>query len=151
MKYVLIGGVAILVIFLVVLSFIPIGIEPLTELYLNNHTALPSTISLNKMYGFSFTTHNLEYQEVMYNYSVDAYSQNGTLLFSIDHGNFTLQNNQTKTIPEAFSFGRAFNRSMIQVEITKNLIGTPAFKKKLWWPDPNYPYNIDVHFWVNSI
>ena len=28
---------------------------------------------------------------------------------------------------------------------------TPEFKTKLWWPDPNYPTKIDIHFWVDEV
>ena len=64
MKTVVIGGVAILAVFLLVLLFIPLGIEPLTEVYFENHTTLPAYLFLDKPYNFSFTIHNLEYQEM---------------------------------------------------------------------------------------
>lgn len=151
MKYVLIAGIAILAVFLVVLSQIPLGIEPLTELYIENHTALPVNVYLFKNYNFSFTTHNLEYQDVLYNYTVKAYDVNRTLLFSIDKGSFTLGNNESKTIMDNYIFRQPFGRAEIEVNVTKTLIGTPEFKRKLWWPDPNYPYSVDVHFWVDQI
>ena len=28
---------------------------------------------------------------------------------------------------------------------------TPEFKTKLWWPDPNCPMEIDIHFWVDEV
>ena len=84
MKYVLIAGLGILAVFLAVLYFIPLGIEPLTELYFENHTALPKNIFLDKNYDFSFTVNNLEYQDVEYNYIVEAYDVNNTLLFEIN-------------------------------------------------------------------
>ena len=151
MRYIIIAGVCILIAFLVVLSFIPLGIEPLTELYVENHAYLPINVFLGKDYNFSFTTHNLEYQKVRYNYTVNAYDVNNTLLFSIDRGEFTLSNNETNTISESYVFDKSFNRAKIEVVINKNLIGTPEFKRKLWWPDPNYPTSIDVHFWVDEI
>ena len=151
MKYVITVGILIVVGFLIALSFIPLGIEPLTELYLENHTALPVNVFLNKTYNFSFTTHNLEYQDVEYNYSVNAYDVNNTLLFKIDEGKFTLANNERKTLNENYIFKKPFNRAKIEVKIEKNLIGSPEFKRKLWWPDPNYPMEIDIHFWVDEI
>ena len=151
MKYIIIAGIAILVVFLAVLSFIPLGIEPLTELYIENHTSLPVNVFLEKTYNFSFTTHNLEYQDVEYNYTVNAYDVNNTLLFEIDKGSFTLANNETNTISENYVFDKSFDRAKIEVVINKNLIGTPEFKRMLWWPDPNYLYTIDVHFWVDEI
>jgi hypothetical protein len=151
MKYIIIVAIAVVAVFLVVLSFIPLGIEPLTELYIEKNTELPKNVFLGKDYNFSFTTHNLEYQDVEYNYTVNAYDINNTLLFEIDKGSFTLANNETKTIDSDYKFNSSFNRAKIEIIITKNLIGTPEFKRKLWWPDPNYPYQIDIHFWVDEI
>jgi hypothetical protein len=151
MKWVLVGGIVILAAFLVVLSFIPLGIEPLTEVYFENHTELPSTVLLYKEYNFSFTTHNLEYQKMGYNYTINAYNENDTLLFSIDSGNFVLEDNETKTISEKFTMRNRFKRARIAIDIKKDDLGiVPDFKKKLWWPDPNYPTEIDVHFWVDE-
>lgn len=151
MKYIIIAGIAILIVFLAVLSFIPLGIEPLTELYIENHTSLPINVFLNKPYNFSFTTHNLEYQDVEYDYSVRTYDVNNTLLEEIGNGSFTLANNESKTIDVSYKFLESFDRAKIEIVINKNLIGEPEFKRKLWWSDPNYPYKIDVHFWVDEI
>ncbi len=151
MKYIIIAGIVIVVAFLVVLSFIPLGIEPLTELYIENHTSLPVNVFLGKGYNFSFSVRNLEYQDVEYNYTVNAYDVNNSLLFEIDKGSFVLDNNKTNTISENYIFDKKFSRAKIEVVITKNLIGTPEFKRMLWWPDPNYPYKIDIHFWVDEI
>jgi len=145
------AAVAIIAVFLAVLSFIPLGIEPLTELYIENHTSLPFNVFLGKVYNFSFTTHNLEYQDVEYNYTVNAYDVNNTLLAEIDKGSFVLANNESKTINEKYWFTNRFERAKIEVVITKNLIGEPEFKRMLWWPDPNYPTSIDIHFWVDEI
>ena len=151
MKYIIIAGLVILAVFLVVLSQIPLGIEPLTEVYLENHTALPKNVYLNKMYNFSFTVHDLEYQNMEYNYAVDVFDVNNTLLFNIANGNFTLANNESKTITENYIFNKSFDRARIEVNITKIKIEKPWFEKKLWWQDPNYPNNIDIHFWVDEI
>lgn len=151
MKYIIAAGIVILIVFLGVLYFIPLGIEPLTELYLENHTGLPKNVYLNKNYNFSFTTHNLEYQDVEYSYVVEAYDVNDSLLFKIRGGSFTLANNESSTISENYKFDKPFERAKIKIEITKNLIGEPEFKRRLWWPDPNYPLNVDVHFWLDEI
>ena len=152
MKWVLVGGIVILTIFLVVLSFIPLGIEPLTEVYFENHTALPNLIFLNKPYNFSFTVHNLEYQKMGYNYTINAYDENDTLLFNLDSGNMILEDNETKTIFEDFKMNKHFGRMRISVDVEKDDLDiVPDFKKKLWWPDPNYPTKIDIHLWVKEI
>lgn len=151
MKYVAIAGVVLLGIFLVVLAFIPLGIEPLTEVYFENHTQLPSQLELFNWYNFSFTVHNLEYQKMRYVYSVDMYSEEGELLENLDSGELLMFDNETKTIYEQFNLLEDFNRTKIVVSVEKDLsLETPAFKKKLWWPDPNYPMNIDIHFWIEE-
>jgi hypothetical protein len=153
MKYVIpLAAAVILIIFLIVLSQIPLGIEPLTELYFQNSSVLPDNIFLNHVYNYSFTIHNLEYQEMGYNYTIAAYDVNNTFLYQMDSGNIILNNNQSVTIPENFSINQSFGRMEIVVNITKDNLGiTPDFKKKLWWPDPNYPTEIDIHFWLDEI
>jgi len=152
MKTVLIAGIVIVGIFLIVLAFIPLGIEPLTEVYFENHTALPAYLFLDKPYNFSFTIHNLEYQKMRYEYSIDAYSENDTLLYNIDSGELLMFDNETKTTNEQFIMNNTFNRTKIVVNVTKDLsLEDPKFKHKLWWPDPNYPMSIDIHFWVEEI
>ncbi len=152
MKKVFIGGIVILAIFLIVLSFIPLGIEPLTEVYFENHTKLPAYLFLDREYNYSFTVHNLEYQQVNYNYTIDAYSERGDFLYNMDKGDFILLHNETETIDETFVMDEHFNRTKVVVLIEKDLSAeTPEFKKKLWWPDPNYPTEIDVHFWIEEV
>ena len=134
------------------LAFIPLGIEPLTEVYFENHTALPAYLFLDKPYNYSFTVHNLEYQEMKYYYSVDAYDENNTLLYNMDNGEIHLYNNESKTINEQFIMKESFERTQIVVNVSKDLsLERPKFKDKLWWPDPNYPMNIDLHFWVEEV
>jgi len=115
MKYVLIGGVIILAVFFIVLSKIPIGIEPLTELYFNNHTNLPSTIEPSKAYSFSFTINNLEYKNMTYNYVIIAEYDNKST--NIDNKYVALVNNQSVSIPETFLIPENFTRAKILVTI----------------------------------
>lgn len=151
MKKVFIAGIILLGIFLVVLSFIPLGIEPLTEMYFENHTQLPDSVELNKLYNYSFTIHNLEHQKMKYTYTIDMFAENGTLLDNMDSGEFILEIDEYITIDESFKLIEEFNRTKIIINITKDLsLENPKFKDKLWWPDPNYPMNIDIHFWVEE-
>ncbi len=152
MKYVLIGAIAIISIFLIVLSFIPLGIEPLTEVYFENHTSLPKYIFPDKPYNYSFSVHNLEYQDMRYDYNVNAFDEDGNLLYRMDSGEIYLANNETKTILENFAINGHFGRVKINVDIKKDDLGiVPDFKKKLWWPDPNYPHEISIDFWIEEI
>lgn len=137
MKYVLIAGIIILIGFIVALQFIPIGIEPLTEVYLENHTLLPSGALLNKTYNYTFTVHNLEYRNMTYTYDVYIEYTNKSLNLSdytIHSGGFTLTDNETISIKEYYYFNKTFNRAKIKTIVYK---------------DNNE--SIDVHFWVNEV
>ena len=152
MKAVFIGGIVLLGIFLIVLAFIPLGIEPLTEVYFENHTKLPAYLFLDKPYNYSFTIHNLEHQKMRYEYSVDAFNEEGVLLYNMNKGEVVLEMNESKTFNEEFVMDNHFNRTKIVVNVTKDLsLENPKFKDKLWWPDPNYPMSIDVHFWIEEV
>ena len=151
MKKVFIAGIVIVAIFIVALRFIPLGIEPLTELYFEDHTNLPSSVSLGEAENFSFTVHNLEYQKMRYNYSVDFYSENDTFVNNLEKGVIILEQNESKTVDEFFTMRNDFNRTKVVVRIDKDLsLENPKFKDKLWWPDPNYPMSIDIHFWIEE-
>lgn len=144
MKIVFAAGVLILVAFVVVLQFIPLGIEPLTEVYFENHTKLPVHIFPMQKYNFSFTVRNLEYQRMGYDYEifVDGYLTNEV--------RFELGDNESGTFFESFVLGRDFERARIEVFVKKDYsLENPEFRDKLWWPDPNAVDVIDVHFWVD--
>ena len=152
MKYIIAAAIAIFIIFLAVLNQIPLGIEPLTELYFENHTILRANIFSDKVYNFSFTVHNIEYQEMGYNYTIKALDTNNTIIKEISSGNIILQDNQTKTTLAYYKLDKGFERSKILVTINKDHLNiTPEFKTKLWWPDPNYPNQIQIHFWIDEV
>lgn len=146
MKYVLIAGLGILAVFLFFLLQIPLGIEPLTELYFENHTQLPKNIFLNKDYNFSFTLNNLEYKEMNYKYEVNAEYNNK--IEKIDDNFILLNNNESKTINEEFKINEHFERAKINIKITK--LDEPI-KKKFLWEDENYAKEIEIHFWSDEI
>jgi hypothetical protein len=150
MKYVLIVGIALITIFLGVLYFIPIGIEPLTEVYFENHTKLPINIFSLQEYNFTFTVRNLEHQKMGYNYNITAEEENKTSI--INYGYFELEHNESSSFFEKFSLERNFERTKIKVELEKVKLEIPDFERKLWWPDPNLEnITIDIHFWVEEI
>ena len=152
MRSVLVAGILIVAGFLVVLSFIPLGIEPLTELYFENHAGLRANIFHSTLYNFSFTIHNLEYQGMAYNYTVGAFDVEGNLIKAIDRGRITLGDNESRTVFEEYNLAKGFGRARVEVLIEKDDLGVvPEFKTKLWWPDPNYPTKIDIHFWVDEV
>lgn len=143
MKYIIPMVIAIILIFLFVLSYIPIGIEPLTEAYFENHTKLPANLFLNKSYNFSFTVHNLEYMNMTYSYNVDMSYGNKTQ--NIDNGSIFLGNNETASIFEEFRINEHFKRASINILILK-MNENPMQK------DPNLKNRtIDLHFWADEI
>lgn len=152
MKYIIIAGVIILIGFIAALSQIPRGIEPLTELYLENHTELPKHLFLDKPYNFTFTVNNLEHQHMNYEYIIEAYDEEGELISEIDRGAFFLRNESKMTFIKEFSLNERFERAKINIKLNKQPSETePWFQKKLWWHDPNYPTEINIHFWVEEI
>lgn len=152
MKYVLASSLVILIIFLAVLSMIPKGIEPLTELYFENHTLLPKYIFPNHDYNFSFTIHNIEYTDMDYNYTINALNNSGAVIYKISEGKFSLANNKSKTIFKKFKLPKYFGRAEINIQLNKITSGGKInAERRFWWPDPNYPNKIDIHFWVEEI
>jgi hypothetical protein len=143
MKYVLIAGAVILAVFLFFLLQIPLGIEPLTELYFENHTELPAYLFLNKTYNFSFTVHNLEYMDMNYSYDVILQYNNKTLL--ADSGNFVLANNETKTTNKTLIFKEHFDKAKISIRLDK-------LTENEMQKDPNLKnVSLFIHFWVEEI
>ena len=87
-----------------------------------------------------------------YYYNITALDTNNKFLFKISSGEVFLKDNETTTIFEKYNFPKKFERAKISIIIDKDHLNiVPDFKKKLWWPDPNYPNKIDIHFWVNEI
>jgi hypothetical protein len=115
MKYVIIGWLVIIAVFVYFLSQIPIGIEPLTELYFENHTGLPSMVEPNKTYSFAFTVNNLEYRPMNYSYTVIAQYFNHTII--IKNETIGLEDNTSKTIPVDFLIEDRFSRGRIEISL----------------------------------
>lgn len=152
MKYVVLFGALIVVAFLAVLYFIPLGIEPLTEVYFENHTSLRANNFPNVTYNFTFTIHNLEYQDMNYKYNISAFDVNGTFIKELSKGEVYLGNNMSQSVFVKYNLPKGFERTQVKVLVTKDDLGkVPDYKKKFWWPDPNYPTQIDVHFWVDEV
>ena len=92
--------------------------ETFTELYFQDHTALPSTVTPEKQYNFSFTIHNLENQDMDYPYEVYIVDDKGNKE-SIDKNSVTIQNNGYLTIQEGFILNHEITRSEVVVNLTK--------------------------------
>ena len=142
----------ILVVFLAILIMIPKGIEPLTEMYFENHTSLTKYTFLNASHNFSFTVHNLEYTDMDYEFIIEAINENNTVLYEIDRKNITLQDNESASFYENFTFSKPFGRAKINILLNKITSGNDInAERQFWWKDENYPNSINIHFWVEEI
>ena len=75
-----------------------------------------------------------------------------TLFRSLDRAELSLSNNESITIYENLSFKEAFERAKINIQLNKLTSGNEInAKRNFWWPDPNYPDNISIHFWIEEI
>lgn len=93
--------------------------ERFTELYFENHTKLPTEAQPNQPYTFSFTVHNLEYQDTPYNY--ESYLDLDTGKAEIGHGSFTLKQDEYLTVRQEYSLAMALPKTKIVVNlINKN-------------------------------
>jgi len=102
--------------------------ERFTELYFEDHTNLPKTITRWKQYDITFTVHNVEYQEMDYTYEV--YLQRDNQKIVIDTGSFRVKDNEFKQVK--VNLGPLKNlRSQIIVELINK--------------------NQPIHFWMEKI
>ncbi len=90
--------------------------ETFTELYFENHTSLPSTVTTNQTITFTFTVHNLEYRSYTYPYEISLNEKSNKTI--IDRGIFTLPQNGYKTISETYTITRPITRAKIAVTLT---------------------------------
>lgn len=94
--------------------------ETFTELYFENHTQLPDKVTRLQKYSFSFTIHNLEYQDMEYPYTV--YLQRDNEKTILTHGSVSLKQDESKTIENTIGPFKNL-RTKIVVELTnKNQI-----------------------------
>ncbi len=143
MKHIIIAGIAIISIFIIILQFIPLGIEPLTEMYFENHTILPVYIFPDKPYNFTFTIHNLEYIDMDYLYNITIQYNSKTEEY--DTKSITLKNNESQLFLNIFSLPRNFEKAKISIELIK-------LTENKMQKDPNLKnITIDLHFWVEEI
>ncbi|CAN5239721.1 hypothetical protein BH09PAT2_BH09PAT2_01370 [soil metagenome] len=102
--------------------------ERLTELYLEDHTHLPTTYKRGPNNRFKFTIHNLEHEQFTYDYVVSAVSTESARI--IDKGTFTLEHDGYKTIQERISTPEAVQRTKINISLENK--------------------DQSIHFWVDK-
>ena len=91
--------------------------EKLTELYFNNSSHLPSTYSPETPQGFSFTIHNLQYQDEVYSYVVTEQNNDSTQSQTLTQGTIHLSQNQTRLTPISITPTDLGPRAKITVQL----------------------------------
>jgi hypothetical protein len=102
--------------------------ETFTELYFEDHLALPKEIALFKENNFKFTIHNLENKDMLYAYEV--YIEVNGERQPIDKSSVLIKNNEYETIPQTFIITTPLQRAKIVI----NLIDK----------------NQEIHFWMGE-
>ena len=91
--------------------------ERLTELFYANSTALPTTYTPHQPQSFSFTTHNLEYQDITYQYTVTAQAEGSLTTMPISSGSFNLDQDQSATTPITITLPDLGPRAKVSVNL----------------------------------
>ena len=92
--------------------------ENFTELFFEDNSHLPNTVWTNRKISFKFTVHNLE--NTMYTYPYDVYIIFNNKKTFLDKSNFTLDQDQSKTITETYTFIESLTKAQIVVELPDN-------------------------------
>ncbi len=168
MKQIVLAAILIAIGFFFLLARIPIGIEPITEVYFENHTLLPNALYYTQETEFSFTVVNAEHREMQYKYRVERYNGEGERVTMTRLKDFSLVEGEKITFTEGLGYDDVFdyeesierlqndtftdNRAKLLVRVLK-FPGeeTPWFEKKLWRNDPKYADEVTIHFWVDEI
>ena len=93
--------------------------ETFTELYFENHRKLPQRVSSSRLYSFSFTLHNQEKKDMVYDYEV--YLEHGTQKYLLDRNNVMVGRDKYETITSEFAMNGDIPKSRVVVSlISKN-------------------------------
>ncbi|MBS3159486.1 hypothetical protein J4436_01745 [Candidatus Woesearchaeota archaeon] len=115
---IIIGMLIIAVISTLILVFDTESNEKFTELYFENHKDLPNLVKEDRNYGFSFTIHNLELEEMVYEYQVLMKYNNKEI--QLNNGVVVLDNGESETVQNVFTVKDFFKRGKIEVKLTNN-------------------------------
>ena len=102
--------------------------ERFTELYFEHHLDLPNTLKPNEQKDINFTVHNLEYQDMTYEYTVRAISTSSAVL--LDKNSFLLKENEFRTVTVPVIIPEMMYRTKVIVTL-ENLHQSIHF-----WVDP---------------
>jgi hypothetical protein len=105
--------------------------EPLTELSFDLPMPEVSAITPGKKIAFAFTVHNLEGTQTEYSYTVSIQSSAGTSM--IAQGNLDMENNESRTLVESYTFPKAQSHAVISVTLA------PPIEESIHFALPNDP------------
>ena len=112
----LIGLSIMTVVVVIVLTLITQSTEPFTELYFNDHTELPSTVSLGEEYEFSFVIANHEGEIVEYDYLIFLEYSSGEEVL-IESSSIILNDGESAIIDESFDITTSFGSARVVVAL----------------------------------
>lgn len=93
--------------------------ETFTELYFEDHLNLPKNVALDQDYSFRFTIHNLENNDMTYQY--EMYIELDREKQLLDKKYVLIKNNEYKTILESFILKQPVKKAKVVVKlINKN-------------------------------
>lgn len=102
--------------------------ERFTELYLEDHLALPRSYNPKRNNSFTFTVHNLEHKPMDYVYVVEAISTESARIIS--RGNFRLEHDGYKSVTAKIASTEAQVRTKINISLENK--------------------DQSIHFWVDK-
>ena len=92
-------------------------LEPLTELYFNSYLDFPKQVTKGQSITFSFTVHNLEGKTMTYPYDVYLQPRNHSIHIPIEHNTLTLQDTESRSINESYTFKTKSTQVVVYVEL----------------------------------
>ncbi len=109
--------------------------EPLTELYLNDSTALPHAVKPGEVVPFSFTVHNAEGRMEQYGYEIYGILPGGER-DDVASSSFELANDASTTIESGYRIATA-SRAIASTTPVTIYIELPAFNEDLHFTLPS--------------
>lgn len=88
-----------------------------TELYFRDQSTLPSKVSIQKWYSFTFTIHNMENRTMVYPYTVFIEQNNGAVHI-LESKKITIENNASASVQVGFILNAPVTQERVTVNLT---------------------------------
>jgi hypothetical protein len=113
MKYVIGAGIVLLAVLIAGINLIPGYEEPLTELYFSDHLNLPTAAAVDEPIRFSFTIHNLEGEDMVYEYAIEVVYDDA--VHSVVEDSVVIADGFSETVDTAVAITEPFERARVEV------------------------------------